>query len=225
MGKIPAGKRINHWAATIDLVPTFLEAARVAKPSCVKWDGLSFLSFLIPQEKSSYQHVKNWITGVSSVSSLHYSRIFLWHKVTEYINKGEPPNRSAAHYQQIKVIVKNEGMNGCVEAIYDHKYDHYEERNLVIINDQCMLNFDTYSKYSNPHELKVFINPEAGNKHCEEQRHKDKNSKKVCKEQYQLSISTKLSRMLESLRPFVTNGNHPFLTYTSKEHNKQCKVL
>jgi hypothetical protein len=163
--------------------------------------------------------MKNWITGVPSDNSLHHSRIFLWHKITEYINKGEPPNRSGAHYQQIKVIVKNDGISGCVEAIYDHKYDHYEERNLANNND-CVLFLYSYSKYSDPNALKIFINPEAGNKYCEEQRYKDK---KACKEQYQLTIATKLSRMLESLRPFVMNGNYPFVNYLSKEHN-HCKV-
>ena len=230
VGKIPAGRREHHWIATIDLVPTFLEAARVTKPSSVKWDGLSFLSMIVTQDKSTFNTVKNWITGIPNAIDAHHQRVFLWHKVTEIINKGEPPNRSSAHYQQIKVVVKNDdGIYGCVEAIYDHKYDHYEDRNVVANNDRCDLRYDNYHKYYDPKSLIVFINPNAGNKHCDDQRYKKTDNhqhhhhhhqqQQQCLNQYNLLLATKLSKMLQHLRRFALYGRQPYLLYVAKDHD------
>jgi len=142
---------------------------------------------------TTFNTIKNWITGIPNAIDHHHhhhhhhqQRVFLWHKVTEIINKGEPPNRSSAHYQQIKVIVKNDnGIYGCVEAIYDHKYDHYEDRN-VASNDRCDLRYDNYHKYYDPKTLIVFINPNAGNKHCDDQRYqKNDNHQQQYQQQYQ----------------------------------------
>lgn len=226
---IPAGRRVHHWTSTIDLFPTFLEAAKVKKPTSVQWDGLSFLSFLIPRNNtrsSFYTRTKNWITGNYNHNdiNLHHSRVFLWHKITEIIPRGEPPNKSAAYYQQLKVIVKNDGINnGCVEAIYDHRYDHYEDKNIAINNEKCLLYFDSYTKLTDPNTLKTFLHPDAANKHCVTTTITTTDIKGQCKENYLLDIAKKISIMLSYLRPFVIYGNQPYHRYILKDHNN-CKI-
>jgi len=229
VGTIPGGKKVNQWASTIDLLPTFMEAAKIRKPSFIEWDGLSFYSSILKLNKdtttdSSYQLMKNWFTGSTTTTNQHYSRVFLWHKVTELNYKEEPPNKSAGHYQQVKVIVKNEGFTGCIEYIYDHKYDHYENKNLLKNNEFCALFFYTYDQYTEPHLLKKFIDPEAGYAHCKVQYRKQHGTNmNECKEKYVLSLSKKVIVILDSLKPFVLKGNIPFFKYTLERHD-DCKV-
>jgi arylsulfatase A-like enzyme len=45
-GVIPAGSVIHDFAGTVDIFPTMLEAADIAKPDNLQWDGLSLLALL-----------------------------------------------------------------------------------------------------------------------------------------------------------------------------------
>ena len=154
----------------------------------------------------------------------HHSRVFLWHKITELNYKEESPNKSAGHYQQVKVILNNEGPFGCVESIYDHKYDYYESKNLLINNTHCSLFFHTYDEYSEPNLLKKYIDPEAGYKHCKGlYTHQHDTKINECKEKYALLLSKKVIIILEALKPFVLKGNLPFYKYSLEKHD-DCKV-
>ena len=51
VGRIPPGTASPLWAATVDLLPTFLAAAGLPRPASMRLDGYSLLPALLDDEE------------------------------------------------------------------------------------------------------------------------------------------------------------------------------
>lgn len=107
VGTIPAGRVINNFGITTDLLPTFLDAARIVPPKNVYLDGLSLLPELI---------------GRRNARKILNERIILWH------NDYEGPRATAARYYDFKVFLNEKDE---IAEMYDMRNDFNESINLI----------------------------------------------------------------------------------------------
>jgi arylsulfatase A-like enzyme len=107
IGTIPGGRIIDNFGITTDLLPTFLDAARIKPPSNIYLDGISLLPELI---------------GRRNPRKILNERIALWH------NDYEGPRATVARYYDFKVFlnVKDE-----LAEMYDLRSDKNESINLL----------------------------------------------------------------------------------------------
>jgi arylsulfatase A len=136
VGTIPAGKAVDVFGVSVDLFPTFLDAANVKASPNVYFDGLSLLPILIPEN----------VVAAKSVTASHgqdthaphlavlsetkkakrldaiFERVTLWH------NDFEGPRMTAAWLFDYKVIIDEH--NKPLE-MFDMRSDRYEKFNLL----------------------------------------------------------------------------------------------
>ncbi len=167
---IPKGQNISTFGYSTDLLPTFLDAAKISVPKKFRLDGMSLMSELLP--KSSYEidannHIihdkgkKNirsssvaaaaeitdtakYITKleINKKSQLLLDRVVYWH------NDYEGPRATAAYWNNYKFILddKNEPFE-----MFDLQNDPYEINNLYT-NDLFQL-FDNNNNHNNIHKI------------------------------------------------------------------------
>ncbi len=181
----PAGAVTNDWAATVDILPTMLEAAGLEKPAAVKFDGLSLLSLLTSSgtavaSSGSGKTVKpshhlrdkvnstdfsmkgRVIAGENAGVSALKSRMFLWHKDTERYSDQEDRYQSAGYFEDVKVITS--GHQGCVIRIFDLKHDPFEHHNIAgKAARACEVSFGRFDAAS----IGKIVNSESAKAHCD----------------------------------------------------------
>ena len=108
VGTIPAGRIINNFGITTDLLPTFLDAARIVPLKNIPLDGLSLLPELI---------------GRRNPRKILNERIVLWH------NDYEGPRATVAWYYDFKVFLNEKDE---LSEMYDMRYDRTETSNLLL---------------------------------------------------------------------------------------------
>ena len=106
VGTIPAGRVITNFGITTDLLPTFLDAARIIPPKNLFLDGLSLLPELI---------------GRRNPRKILNERIILWH------NDYEGPRATVARYYDFKVFLNEKDE---LAEMYDMRVDKNESVNL-----------------------------------------------------------------------------------------------
>lgn len=109
VGHIPSNQIISNFGVGTDLLPTFLDAADIKKPSNVYLDGVSLLPLLQG-------------TTTKQIRKLYNERLILWH--ADY----EGPRRTVGWTYQYKLILNE---NNIPIELYDMMYDKYEIKNLI----------------------------------------------------------------------------------------------
>ena len=152
VGTIPNGRNSSSVISTVDLLPTFLEAAGIPTPPHVRLDGMSVLSELVGPTKLAGLEEQSSGGDTSGSSSqliaaaearklrhkknrkaLH-DRVLLWH------NDFEGPRATAARYRDFKLILDG---NERPFEMFDLRKDPLELHNLLgndIANDVATVN-------------------------------------------------------------------------------------
>ena len=109
IGTIPQGEKLNTFAVSTDLYPTFLDAAGIKAPSTARLDGMSLLPLLKGKAKGDYTRSLT-------------ERVTMWH------NDFEGPRRSALWTYDYKLFLddKEQPME-----MYDMLSDPQEKTNLL----------------------------------------------------------------------------------------------
>jgi hypothetical protein len=244
-GKIPANSYSPYFGAHTDLVPTFLDAAGLTKPSHVGFDGLSLMSVLTrttpitgPDDvwNNQFKHSKHlpgekeikeryFAHGNGNGSSSHsddavVGRVYLWHKDTDPYSRDERM-QSAGYYEYIKVI--SSSGRGCIDRVFDMRHDPTERTNLVVGSHRsdCYGRFDTYDK---PGVLEALIPANVAQAHCADLiKHNAVQNvlgavspgEQACMERYHKTLLSKLRIILDRLVPFALHGNRGHQHYMS----------
>ena len=239
-GHIPAYSHSNYFAATTDLMPTFLHAANIKKAKDLKMDGISLLPIVlkasvmddahqwhnhypskhVPGEKEVHK-MYLWPTsegsngGNSHDRSTAENRVFLWHKDTDPYSREDQRMESAGYYDFIKIIAPG----GCVDRVFDLKHDPLENKNLLS-RKGCFLNFDNFDKKRLAAAMPVTI-AEA---HCASV-HTETSALNACVTAYHTSLVSKITVIMERLISFVRYGNRGHQRYMSNwANNATCSI-
>lgn len=140
------------------------------------------------------------------------NRVFLWHKDTDPFHAYDFRLQSGGYFDNVKVLTDSN--RGCIDRIFDLRYDPFESTNLLrrpfSESHQCKMNFDNV----NVGMLKTALS-HLENHHC------DGPSDKVsCNNHHIHRIIVRVMVILDKLIPFVRYGNKGHLNYMEKDVNK-----
>jgi len=139
VGTIPKGKNSSVFAASTDLLPTFLDAAGVPLPSNYRVDGMSLLPELIHQSAHSLYKVDH--VAKRRARRMLADRVTMWH------NDYEGPRLTLARVQDFKFF-----LNGSEypSELFDLRTDPHEARNLLPRNmtKEMILRFRTKKPFT-----------------------------------------------------------------------------
>lgn len=175
-GVIPANSTVTHWGANTDLLPTFLDAANIPKPSSVLLDGVSLLpvlkekrggaagtghgSLLGLTKEHKLRHKEHKNATMKFVNSPLHSRVYLWHKDTDPF-RNDNRIQGAAYFEELKIITSSSA--GCLDRVFDMKHDPLENRNLAVNAHSCKVSYDRMSLSA----IEDLIDRSSAKSHCE----------------------------------------------------------
>jgi arylsulfatase A len=152
-------------------------------------------------------------------------RIFLWHKDTEKPKPDQVGYQSSGQFDKVKITTNS--VLGCLDRVYDHRHDPFEEFNLFTTTKKsCRLRFDTSPK-DMPNALKESLNRTAfGEVYRASAPYLSGSDYGLeCEEEYFEEFVNKVDLIWSKLVPFVKHGGHPMYEYMHKRFDKAtCKV-
>lgn len=157
VGTVPRGRNCSAFTVSTDLMPTFLEAAKVDVPNNARLDGMSFLSEIVPervhraitataptteQEQEQEQALRRLSVGGAASKdqdSAHISRRDHKHRLRDRVvfwhNDFEGPRATAARLLDFKLIL--DGKERPFE-MFDLRRDPRETTNLIKGREQAV---------------------------------------------------------------------------------------
>jgi arylsulfatase A-like enzyme len=250
-GRLPSGGMTDAWGGNVDIFPTLLEAAGLAKPENVKWDGISLLAAL-EHSKTHTQNNSELTVGSTRrflSKAIHESNSTLVKNSTRHIRHHidhpwgftydgrsysqrlflwHKDTEVAAHnqdrVQSSAVYDQVKVMLKGTSGCLDRIFDlkHDPYEDHNMIYSACKVTAKTSSDEIRD-QVQRSIDPGAYRNHCQALKNEQHKIDACAKHLYN-SLVNKVLFMLPPLFEFVKDGNYPMLEYATRKKSATCLV-
>jgi len=249
-GRLQAGSTTDAWGANVDMFPTFLEAAGLAPPAHLMWDGLSLLAALerseVLESRSAKEEHAAEVPKVATVTSISNSS----HPHRHHHHHPDHPDHpwgftfdGHSYSQRLFLWHKDtESVDGHQDRMQDAAvYDQVKVTTTGLSG--CMdrvfdLKHDPFedhnfvtarckvSRETPPAQLaarlRESISPAPFHAHCKVSSAREKAD--ACARRLHEALLAKVEHMLPVLFQFVREGNFPMSDYLKHQKEATCLV-